>query len=170
MQKISAVVVLSLLNLALPYAIVGQDHATPQEVVSKVRQAANNLSKTRDLAQFNQKEGPWVWKDTYIFVQDCDKKVSAANSIFPKDVGHDLAAVKDSTGKQLYPDPTAFCDAAKSSSGTWVEYRWPKPGEKEDSRKVSYFLGAKGTPYVVGAGIYDEKATIAELSKLSSKK
>ncbi len=26
------------------------------------------------------------------------------------------------------------------------------------------------TPYVVAAGVYDDKATIAELSKLSSKK
>jgi hypothetical protein len=45
-----------------------------------------------------------------------------------------------------------------------------KPGEKEGSRKVSYLLSAKGTPYVVGAGIYDDKATIAELSKLTSGK
>jgi hypothetical protein len=29
---------------------------------------------------------------------------------------------------------------------------------------------APGTPYVMGAGVYDDKATIAELSKLSSKK
>jgi hypothetical protein len=31
-------------------------------------------------------------------------------------------------------------------------------------------LSAKGTPYVVAAGVYEDKATIAELSKLSSKK
>jgi len=43
-------------------------------------------------------------------------------------------------------------------------------GEKEGSRKVSYHLSAKGTPYVVAAGIYDDKASIAELSKLSNKK
>jgi hypothetical protein len=34
---------------------------------------------TGDLAQFNQKQGPWVWKDTYIFIQDCNKKVMAAS-------------------------------------------------------------------------------------------
>jgi cytochrome c len=170
MRKIFAVVVLSLLNLALPYAIVGQDHATPQEVVAKVREAANTLSKTGDLAQFNQKEGPWVWKDTYIFVNDCDKKVVVAHPFRPEQLGHDFGAIKDTRGQVLYPDKDAFCKAARKPGGTWIEYWWPKPGEEEGSRKVSYYLGAKGTPYVVGAGVYDDKATIAELSKLSSKK
>jgi len=35
---------------------------------------------------------------------------------------------------------------------------------------VTYHLGAKGTPYVVAAGVYDDKATIAELSKLTMPK
>jgi hypothetical protein len=37
-----------------------------------------------------------------------------------------------------------------------VEYDFPKPGETQATRKVSYLLAAQGTPYVVGAGIYDE--------------
>ena len=41
-------------------------------------------------------------------------------------------------------------------------------GEKDGSRKLTYGLRAKGTQYAVGAGIYDDKATIAELSKLTS--
>jgi hypothetical protein len=31
-------------------------------------------------------------------------------------------------------------------------------------------LSAKGTPYIVNAGVYDDKATVKELSKLSSTK
>jgi hypothetical protein len=52
----------------------------------------------------------------------------------------------------------------------WVEYSWAKPGEKEGSRNVTYLLGARGTPYAAAAGVYDDKATIGELSKLSSTK
>jgi hypothetical protein len=79
MRKIIlAVVAVALLNIVMPMALVGQEHATAQEVVAKVREAASTLSKTGDVAQFNQKQGPWVWKDTYIFVFDCDKKVRAA--------------------------------------------------------------------------------------------
>ena len=169
-SKIFAGVALAILNVALCTVAVGQDKASAQEVVGKLREAASTLSKTGDLAQFNQKQSPWVWKDTYIFVEDCDKKVVAAHPIKPEQIGQDLVSIKDTRGKSLYPDPEGFCEAAKKPSGVWIEYWWPKPGEKEGSRKISYYLSAKGTPYVVGAGFYDDKATIKELSKLSSEK
>ncbi len=169
-SKILVVLAVAFLIVALSSVAVGQDKATAQEVVAKVREAASTLSKTGDLAPFNQKQGPWVWKDTYIFVDDCDKKVVVAHPIKPEQVGQDIMSIKDTRGKNLYPDPQGFCDAAKKPSGVWIEYWWPKPGEKEGSRKISYYLGAKGTPYVVGAGIYDDKATIAELSKLTGAK
>jgi cytochrome c len=156
-SKIFASVAVAVLSVALCTVAVGQDKATPQEVVAKVREAASTLSKTGDLAQFNQKQGPWVWKDTYIFVHDCDKKVNAAHPFKPEQIGQDLTSIKGIDGKSLYPDPEAFCNAARKPSGIWVEYWWTKPGEKEGSRKVSYHLSAKGTPYVVSAGIYDDK-------------
>ena len=169
-SKIFALVAVALVNVALCTVAVGQDHATAQEVVAKVREAASTLSKTGDPAQFNQKEGPWVWKDTYIFIDDCDKKVVAAHPLKPEQIGQDMGSIKDPKGNNIFPNPKALCEAARKPSGTWAEYLWTKPGEKEGSRKVSYFLGAKGTPYVVAAGVYDDKATIKELSKLSSMK
>jgi cytochrome c len=48
-----------------------------------------------------------------------------------------------------------------------VEYNFPKPGDTQASRKVSYLLAAQGTPYVVGAGLYDEKANIDDLDRLA---
>jgi cytochrome c len=169
-SRILVVLAAPFLIVALSSVAVGQDKATPQEVVAKVSEAASTLSKTGDLAQFNQKQGPWVWKDTYIFVHDCDKKVNAAHPFKPEQIGQDLTSIKGTDGKSPYPDPEAFCNAARKPSGVWVEYWWAKPGEKEGSRKVSYHLTAKGTPYVVAAGIYDDKASVAELSKLTSKK
>jgi hypothetical protein len=162
----------ALLSLALCAIAFGQDHATPQEVVGKVRQAATTLSKGGDLAQFNEKSGPWVWKDTYIFIQDCSKKVMAAHPIKPEMIGQDLASVKDAkTGKSIYPDSAAYCKQVQDSpSGVWGDYWWPKPGATEPSRKITYHLAAKGTPYIVNAGIYSDTATVKELAKLSSKK
>jgi hypothetical protein len=162
-DKILVVLAVALLVVALPNVAVGQ--ATAREVVAKVRRAASTLSTKGDLAPFNQKQGPWVWKDTYIFVVDCDKKVIAAHPIKPELIGQDYASLKDTKGKNFFPE--GWCDAAKKPSGIWIEYSWPKPGEKEGSRKLTYGLSAKGTPYAVGAGIYDDKATIAELSKLT---
>ncbi len=171
-SKSFAAAAVAVLSAALCTVAVGQDHATAQEVVAKVREAASTLSKTGDLAQFNQKSGPWVWKDTYVFIHDCDKKIMAAHPIKPELIGQDITAVKDAkSGKSIFPDPEAYCKKVKDSpSGFWNEYWWPKPGEKEASRKLTYHLSAKGTPYVVNAGIYDDKATIKELSKLSSGK
>jgi hypothetical protein len=166
--KIFAGMTMALISVALCTVAVGQDHATGQEVVAKVREAASTLSKTGDVAQFQQKQAPWVWKDTYIFVEDCDKKVQAAHPVKPELVGTDFVSLKDTKGKTVFP--ADFCDAAKKPSGVWFEYWWPKPGEKEGSRKIAYGLSAKGTPYVVAAGVYDDKANIKELSKLSSGK
>lgn len=167
-SKVFAGVAVAFVSVALCTVAVGQDHATAQEVVAKVREAASTLSKTGDVAQFQQRTGPWVWADTYIFIQNCDKKVIAAQPISPERVGQDFMMMKDTRGKELFQKD--FCDAAKKPSGVWSEYWWPKPGDKEGSRKLTYSLGAKGTPYVVSAGVYDDKATIAELSKLSSGK
>jgi len=171
-SKIFAAVAATVLTVALCSVAVGQDKATAQEVVAKVREAASTLSKAGDLAQFNQKQGPWVWKDTYIFIQDCDKKVMAAHPIKAELIGQDITSVKDAkSGKSIFPDAEAYCKKVKEApSGFWNEYWWPKPGEKEASRKLTYHLSAQGTAYVVNAGIYDDKATIKELSKLSSKK
>jgi len=169
-SKIFTAVAMALVTVALSTIAVGQDKATPQEVVAKVKEAASALSKTGDLEQFNQKTGPWVWKDTYIFVLNCDKMTQAAHPLRPDLRSTEISSIKDPKGNSIFPHPKVVCEAARKASGTWAEYWWAKPGEKEGSRKISYLLGAQGTPYVVAAGIYDDKATIAELSKLTSGK
>src|SRR2546426_7134339 len=113
-SKILVVLTVPFLIVALSSVAVGQEKATPQEVIAKVREAASTLSKTGDLAQFNQKQGPWVWKDTYIFVEDCDKKVVAAHPFTPEQIGQDLGSIKNTSGKNIYPDPAALCDGAKN--------------------------------------------------------
>jgi hypothetical protein len=107
-SKILVVLTGAFLIVALPSVAVSQDKATAQEVVAKVKEAASTLSKTGDLAQFNQKQSPWVWKGTYIFVHDCDKKVNAAHPFKPEQIGQDLTSIKGTDGKSLYPDPEAF--------------------------------------------------------------
>jgi len=171
-NKILTVVAVALVSVALCTVAVGQDHATPQDVVAKVKEAASTLSKTGDVTQFDQKQGPWVWKDTYIFIYDCDKKVMAAHPIKPEMIGQDISSIKDAkSGKIIIPNAAAFCKKVQDSpSGVWKEFWWPKPGEKEPSRKVAYYLSAKGTPYLAIAGVYDDKITIAEASKLTSGK
>ena len=136
-SKIFAGVMGAFLSVVLCTAAVGQDKATAREVVAKVREAASILSKTGDVAQFDQKQSPWVWKNTYIFVENCDKKVMAAHPMHPELVGKDLTSIKDTRGKSLYPNPELFCEKVQETHrGIWSDYWWPKPGEKEGSHKI----------------------------------
>ena len=81
----------------------------------------------------------------------------------PVPLARDLAFGPKS-GEQIAAD---FCTAGRQPQGGWVEYNFPKPGETQATRKVSYLLAAQGTPYVAGAGLYDEKAKIADLDRLA---
>jgi cytochrome c len=164
------------LALGLLFACIGagraeQDRATPQEVVEKVQQAARDLAKSGEagLATFSSKNATSVWKDSYTFVLSCEggTAVGVANPIRPEPMGTPMAQILTfgpKSGEQIAAD---FCAAGRQPHGGWVEYNFPKPGETQAARKVSYLLAAKGTPYVVGAGLYDEKAKVEDLDRLA---
>jgi len=140
-------------------------HATPDEVVAKVQEAADFLSKAGDdgLKEFMDKDGRWVWKDTYVWVIHAAKGTNAAHPIKAKLVGMQLMNIKDPNGKYFFAE---FCDMANKSNGGWVDYMWPKVGEKKPSRKITYVLQVPNSPYQVAAGIYDDTATSSDLDKL----
>jgi len=170
-RKILTVFSVSLLVCGLPCAACGQEKTTPEEIVSKVQAAGSSLARAAAaqpaaaaLKPFDQKQGPWVWKDTYVFVVDCGQAIIAAHPVNPELIGKDATSLLDTKGHPFF---WQVCDALKKPAGIWLQYWWPKPGQKEGSRKISYALRAGNTPYVVGAGIYDDKLTIAELEKLT---
>jgi signal transduction histidine kinase len=101
--------------------------------------------------------------DNYVFVNDLNGKTLMHEK--PHLIGKVLIGLKDDTGKRFFAD---FTEVAKSSQTTkngkayyngsgWASYRWPKPGEKTFSPKISYIKGcAMGDENVyVGAGIYE---------------
>src|SRR4051812_16152521 len=60
-----------------------QDHATPQEVVQRVQQAAQAIAKQGEagLAIYSSKNDISVWKDSYVFVVNCEG--GAAGTVAP---------------------------------------------------------------------------------------
>jgi cytochrome c len=166
----------AVLALGFVLACVGtpraeQDRATPQEVIQRVQQAAQDLAKSGEagLATFSSKNATSVWKDSYTFVLGCEggTAVGIANPVRPESMGTPMAQILTfgpKSGEQIAAD---FCAAGQQPHGGWVEYNFPKPGETQAMRKVSYLLAAQGTPYVVGAGLYDEKAKIENLDRLA---
>ncbi len=140
------------------------DKAAPEEVVAKVKEAAAFLSIAGDegLKEFMDPKGRWVWKNTYVWVLHCDKMTDAAHPLKHKLVGMDLGGLKDIKGNYFFID---FCEVSKKTNGGWVEYWWPKKGERKPSRKISYVLKVPNSPYQVAAGIYDEAVPINELNQ-----
>jgi hypothetical protein len=147
----------------------GPGHATPEEVVGKVREAARYLAEAggEGLARFKGKGSEYVWKDTYVFVSDCNKRTIVAHPTMPERDGKPIAAGPAYGGVTAAQRADAQCEAARKPGGGWFEYPFPKPGEEQPSRKVTYMLAVPGTPYVVGAGVYDETVTLEQLRAVS---
>jgi signal transduction histidine kinase len=155
MKKVICLVMV--LGMLLCFATQGWagEGATREEVVSKCHAAAKMVQDAGIEAAkkaIGDKKGPFVWKDTYVFLMDLDAKM-LAHPIKPELTQKDnLVQVKDTAGKPLFLE---FVELANSKGEGWVSYMWPKPGQEKASKKISYIYRVKGTQYFVGAGIYE---------------
>lgn len=152
-------------------AAAGGDVATAEEAITKVRSAARYLHEKGNsgFADFNNKDGRWVWKDSYVFVYDCRKDRMIAHPMRPDLVGRPIMQITDNNGKYIFRE---LCKAGAQPRGGWVEYMWPKPGAGQLSRKLSYALAADvsfATGIQVSAGIYDDRLTLQELEKVTER-
>ena len=148
----------------------GREHATPQEVVGKVREAALLLEEraAAGLLVLRDPRSRFMWKDTYVFVVNCDADEVMANAAFPTRQGGDIKQHTDYDGKHYGIE---LCNtAAKHPDGAWIEYIWPRSGGGEPTRKISFVVSVKGRPYQVGAGIYDDNIMLEELGELMGAK
>lgn len=170
-----AFVVAMSFSLFLSTLTIAGEKATPAEVIQKCQEAAEFLSEEcakgpeaekAALTYMGHKENNrFVWKDTYVWVLccECEPKTDAAHPIKHQLVGADLSGIKDKQGSLFF---LQFCKIANAPQGGWVEYWWPKLGQKKASRKITYILQVPGTKYQVGAGVYDDSISVAQLTKL----
>ncbi|MCB1905915.1 MAG: cache domain-containing protein [Rhodocyclaceae bacterium] len=142
--------------------------ATAEEVIAKVREAAQYLHDKGQAAyaDFNN-NARWVWKDSYVFVFSCRDDRMIAHPLRPDLIGKPILQMEDDKGTHLFKD---LCTAGNKSQGGWVEYLWPKPGEGNASRKITYSLKTSVSfqPDVrVAAGIYEGTMSMKELDTLA---
>ncbi len=167
MKAFAAIGILLLVIFGGAFHVSAGEMATPQEVIEKVKEARGLLSGGRgDLEEFKRADGRWVFKDTYVFIIDMDSVTVVAHPVNPKQVGKNLIGLKDVKGNYFF---IQFCEKARTDGGGWVEYWWPKPGEKTPSRKYAYVMPVPGTSLMLGAGVYDDSVTVDELNKLVKK-
>ena len=154
MKRSIQVTAIAIILITCFAAQVWAEDATKEEVIAKT-EAAGKLVQEKGVEMASQtigdKEGPFVWKDTYVFLMDLDGKM-IAHPIKPELTQRDtLLEVKDTDGKPLFVE---FVELAGTKGSGWVDYKWPKPGEENPSAKSTYIYRVEGTPYFVGAGIY----------------
>lgn len=129
--------------------------ATKEECMAKTKEAAK-LAETEGIEaavkQVNDPNGPFVWKDTYVFALNMDTGMVEAHPIKPKLIGKKLTGLKDIKGKMFFVE---FIKVAKEKGEGWVSYWWPKPGEKKPSPKNTYVYKVPGVDYLMAAGVYE---------------
>ena len=136
-------------------AVVGaQQAATKEECVVKSHEAAALITaKGLDEAirQINDPKGPFVWKDSYVFLMNLEGKM-LAHPMQPEltKLPHCLL-LTDPPDKALF---VSFVNLAKTVGHGWVEYMWPRPGQKWPSKKITYIYRVPNTDLFVGAGVY----------------
>ena len=157
MKKAAGLMVFLVLFM-FSHAFADDSKATPQDVYDLVLKAYEVVGALGEesFSAFNDPKGEFVYKDTYVFVQRCPNEMMAHPFALDKLKGVDL---------NKFPFNKSICDASAKPGGAWIEYGWPKPGEKEPSRKVSFVINVEGTPYTVAAGIYNDTDKIEDLNK-----
>ena len=66
-------------------------------------------------------------------------------------IGQNIGGITDPTGKPLFQE---FVRVVRADGGGFVPYLWPKPGQQQGVRKISYVKGFQPWGWVVGTGIY----------------
>lgn len=142
-------------------AASAKDKITAELIVQKVEKAAELLQKEGKAAfsKFKGKNSEFIFSGTYLWVHDMSG-ITQMHPVKYKLEGKSTMAIKDANGKLFFAEMNKI---AKEKGAGWLEYMWPKPGEKTPSRKLSYVKLCKidGTDMVIGCGAYgfsDEEA------------
>lgn len=105
-------------------------------------------------AELRDKTGPFVFMDTYVFVEAPDG-TELVNPAQPSLEGKDLIDLKDVKGKAIVRDEIS---AAMKDGSAWLDLYWYKPGQNTPARKTTFVkkVQSGGETYIVGSGFYPE--------------
>jgi len=133
---------------------LAEDAATKEECVIKSHEAAamiNTQGLEAAIKAISDPRGPFVWKDSYVFLMDLKGKM-LAHPFQPELTKMDnVLLLTDPTDKAMF---VHFVNLARKSGQGWVEYMWPKPGKSSPSKKLTYIYRVPDHDLLVGAGVY----------------
>ncbi len=129
------------------------DKAFIEDVVNHAANLIADRGKEA-FAQLRDKTGPFVFMDTYVFVDSTDG-IELVNAAQPSLEGRNLMGLTDLRGKAVVKDEIAV---AMKEGSAWLECYWVKPGDNTPVRKQTYVRKVQSgrDTYVIGSGIYVE--------------
>ena len=131
-----------------------QERATKEECVAKVEKAAKLVKKIGlqpALEKFMDQNGPYKWKNSYVFCMDDDMGKLLAHPI-PRFIGFPMKNYKDADGKQPF---AKVIEKIKTKKKGWVRYYDRLPGADTPKLKIAYYLKIPGEKAILCAGYYD---------------
>ena len=110
-----------------------------KQIIALVDKAAA-LTESKGKSAFPEfkKGGEWLKGETYIFIIDMNG-TTLMHPGNPELETKSILDLKDENGKAFVRE---FIETAKKGSG-WVDYMWPKPGEKKPAKKLAISRGRK---------------------------
>ncbi|MDX2478881.1 MAG: cache domain-containing protein [Desulfuromusa sp.] len=156
MKKLLTLFLLLGLILFSSMSFASDTTATVAECIEMSKQAAEMILQDKDaaLAEISNKNGKFVWKDSYVFAMDLKGKMLAHPMMPGLMKMKSLLSTPDKNPKEpkmLFVD---FVVLAGTQGEGWVDYMWPKPGSTTPMTKETYIYRVPGTSIFVGAGIY----------------
>ena len=154
-----------LVSVALTSLVIGglahSQEAPPQsdqakrieDLVNRAAALVNQRGRAA-FAQFRKRSSDWWSGNTYLFAYDDHLNV-LLNPAFPQREGTNPHGEKDANGKMFHDE---FLKKVQTSGAGWVDYMFPKPGQRQPSHKWSYVKAFKadGMTGLIGAGFFPE--------------
>jgi cytochrome c len=138
------------LVVSLPPAAIAAEYATSKDAQLLVHRAAGFLKKegrAKALAAFNDRNGPFAYRDLYVFAYDLEG-TCLAHPTKPERVGKNNLGDKDPDGRLFVAERIAI---AKKHGKGWQEYKFHNPATDKVEQKVAYFELVDGVLLVAGA-------------------
>ena len=144
---------------------IASQPATREECVEKTQAAAKMIEEQgleKTLAMINDRKGPFVWKNSYVFCISSETGAMLGHPYFPsRMLGMNINEVTDINGKKYMLE---IQRTAITQGQGWVDY------EFRLKNKNTYVMQIPAANVVIGAGYYDGVTFPAPQFKASDEK
>lgn len=156
MHKLISIALTLFVLLTVTTLTRAEEAVTRDEIMKMCKAAAEMVleDKSAAITEIGDKEGKFVWKDTYVFLMDMEGNMLAHPMIPQLTEKGSLLEVTDKNKDNPKKIFVEFVEIAKKNGDGWLWYKWPRPNSREPVDKFTYIHRVGNTDMFVGAGMY----------------